>query len=109
MMNKREPDLEAVCAAFEIRGRFLGSCPVPSGHINETYCSAFETPGGMARYVNQRINHHVFKEPEKLMENMERVTRFARERIEAAGGDPMRETLNLVPAKDESASGLTAH
>lgn len=99
-MNMREPDLGAICSAFEIEGRFLGSCPVPSGHINETYCSAFESSGRTARYVNQRINHHVFKEPEKLMENMERVTRFARERIEAAGGDPMRETLNLVPARD---------
>jgi Ser/Thr protein kinase RdoA (MazF antagonist) len=99
-MNKREPDLETICAAFEIEGRFLGSCPVPSGHINETYCSAYESSGKTVRFVNQRINHHVFKDPEKLMENMERVTRFARERIEARGGDPMRETLNLVPARD---------
>jgi len=99
-MNKRDPDLGRICGAFEIEGRFLGGCPVPSGHINETYCSAFEVSGRSARYVNQRINHHVFREPEKLMENMERVTRFARERIEAAGGDPLRETLNLVPARD---------
>lgn len=99
-MKTREPDLEPICAAFEIEGRFLGSCPVPSGHINETYCSIFELGGDTTRYVNQRINHSVFKEPEKLMENMERVTRFARERIEAAGGDPLRETLNLVPGRD---------
>jgi hypothetical protein len=100
MSNDRAPDLGAICAAFEIDGRFLGGCPVPSGHINETFCSAFESPAGTVQYVNQRINHHVFQEPEKLMENMERVTRFARERIEARGGDPMRETLNLVPARD---------
>ena len=107
-MKTREPDLEPICAAFEIEGRFLGSCPVPSGHINETYCSVFELVGEQTRYVNQRINHRVFKEPEKLMENMERVTRFARERIEAAGGDPLRETLNLVPARDGRSFHRTA-
>ena len=54
---------------------------------------------GITRYIHQRINHHVFKEPEKVMENIERVTRYAREQILAAGGDPDRETLNLIPAR----------
>jgi Ser/Thr protein kinase RdoA (MazF antagonist) len=52
------------------------------------------------KYVNQRINHLVFREPEKLMENIERVTRFARAKILAAGGDPDREALTIVPTRD---------
>jgi Ser/Thr protein kinase RdoA (MazF antagonist) len=100
MENKSHPDLKAVCAQFAIEGRWVSSCAIPSGHINDTYCSEFKTDGGRVRYVNQRINHLVFREPEKLMENIERVTRFARDEIVAAGGDPLRETLTIVPARD---------
>jgi Ser/Thr protein kinase RdoA (MazF antagonist) len=100
MDKKPHPDLKAVCAEFAVEGRWVSSCPIPSGHINDTYCSEFEAGGRRAKYVNQRINHLVFREPEKLMENIERVTRFAREQIIAAGGDPLRETLTIVPALD---------
>jgi Ser/Thr protein kinase RdoA (MazF antagonist) len=100
MEMKPLPDLERICAAFAVEGRWLSTCPIPSGHINDTYCSKFEDGGRTVQVVNQRINHLVFREPEKLMENIERVTRFARERILAAGGDPDRETLTIVPARD---------
>jgi Ser/Thr protein kinase RdoA (MazF antagonist) len=95
-----QPDLKAICGSFQTEGRYLGSCPIPSGHINETYCSEFESGSGVVRYVNQRINHTVFREPEKLMENIERVTRFAEKRIREAGRDSLRETLNLVPTRE---------
>jgi len=100
MEKKPLPELDRICAAFAVEGRWVSSCPIPSGHINDTYCSEFETAGRRVKYVNQRINHLVFREPEKLMENIERVTRFAREQILAAGGDPERETLTIVPARD---------
>ena len=100
MDKKPSPDLKTICEAFAVEGRWRSCCPIPSGHINDTYCSEFEAAGKRVRYVNQRINHLVFREPEKLMENIERVTAFARERIVAAGGDPMRETLTIVPTLD---------
>ncbi len=100
MENKPLPELDRICAAFTVEGRWVSSCPIPSGHINDTYCSEFETAGRRVKYVNQRINHLVFREPEILMENIERVTRFAREQILAAGGDPERETLAIVPTRD---------
>ncbi len=92
--------LKSICGAFAVEGRFVGAAPIPAGHINDTYCTTFEHDGKTVRCINQRINHDVFREPEKLMENIDRVTRFARERIIAAGGDPMRETLTLIPARD---------
>ena len=100
MDKKPLPDLEGICTAFAVEGRWVSSCPIPSGHINDTYCSKFEDGGRTVQVVNQRINHLVFREPEKLMENIERVTRFAREKILAAGGDPNRETLTIVPTRD---------
>jgi hypothetical protein len=82
--------------------------PYGTGHINDTFASRFQTGRGIARYVHQRINHNVFHEPDKVMENIERVTRYARERIIASGGDPQRETLNLVMAKDGKSFYRTA-
>ena len=93
-------DLRELVSHFQLEGQLLDVVPYGTGHINDTYASRLQTTRGVARYVHQRINRNVFREPEKVMENIERVTRYARERILAAGGDPQRETLNLVPAED---------
>ena len=69
-----------------------------TGHINDTFASSFRTDRGVMRYIHQRINHHIFREPEQVMANIVRVTRYAAERIAAAGGDPARETLTVIPA-----------
>lgn len=93
-----QSDLIAILRNFQIEGQLLEVVPYGTGHINDTYASRFQTGAGVVRYIHQRINHRVFKEPEKLMQNVERVTRYAREKIMAAGGQPDRETLNLIPA-----------
>ncbi len=67
-----------------------------SGHINDTYL--VECVEGYPRYVLQRINGDVFKNLKALNGNVEQVTEFLREKIIAQGGDPDRETLNLIPA-----------
>ncbi len=92
--------LQDISGHFDIPGKFVDAAPHGKGYINDTYLARYETPAGLGCFIHQRINHHVFVEPVKVMENIERVTRYAREQIIAAGGDPQRETLNLVPARD---------
>ena len=89
-----------ICQHFQVGGNLVEVIPYGDGHINDTLLGVYQTPSGPTRYIHQRINHNVFKQPEKVMENIERVTRYARERIQAAGGDPNRETLTLIPARD---------
>ena len=71
-----------------------------SGHINDTFkiecCQGNKTQS----YILQRINHEIFTDPESLMKNISGVTSFLRKKIIAAGGDPMRETLNIVKSRD---------
>ena len=43
-----------------------------SGHINETYAATYDQAGARVRYVHQRINGHVFREPLLLMDNVSR-------------------------------------
>lgn len=89
-----------ICRHFQVGGNLVEITPYGGGHINDTLLGVYQTSSGQVRYIHQRINHNVFKQPEKVMENIERVTRYARERIRAAGGNPDRETLTLVPAED---------
>ncbi len=94
-------ELVAVAQHFQLEGAVLEVNPIKAGHINDTYVlSAGMIDGIVHRYVLQRINHFVFKDPVRLMQNVECVTRHLRSKITAAGGDPERETLNLVPAAD---------
>ena len=52
------------------------------------------------RYIMQRINTDTFKNPKELMENVCHVTGFLRKVILERGGDPERETLNVIPTKE---------
>lgn len=96
-MKKQEEEIREVASAFLTEGCFSRSERVLEGHINDTYCLYYEAGGRTRRYILQRVNRNVFREPHKVMDNIIRVTSFARRKIEEAGGDPFRETLNLVP------------
>jgi hypothetical protein len=53
------------------------------------------------RYIFQRLNHNVFRDPAGLMGNVDRVTGHIRRKLEAAGADQIsRRVLTLVPARD---------
>lgn len=75
--------------------------PFGEGHINETY--AVYMPGSegvdVPRYVLQRVNIHVFKNPAQVMENIFSVTEYLREVIRKEGGDLDRETLSYIKTK----------
>lgn len=71
------------------------------GHINDTYRVTFENEQGVKKhYILQQMNKSIFKNPVELMENIVGVTEFLKRKISANGGNPERETLNVIPAKD---------
>ncbi len=100
MTNDPTHFLAEIAPEFHIEGRLVGAAPHGSGHINDTYLAVYHTPRGTERFIHQRINHNVFKQPELLMENIRRVTDYAREQIRAAGGNPEREAMTLVPTRE---------
>jgi hypothetical protein len=95
-----KPDFTEIVKHFRFEGDFVGADPYGFGHINDTYATRFDVDGTVRRYILQRINHGVFKDPERLMENVAAVTAHLGQKILAAGGDPERETLNLIPTTD---------
>jgi len=95
-------DVGAVAGQFQIYGEFLGAEAYGSGHINDTYCAHFDQGGTPVRYILQRINHNVFKNPVALMENVQRVTAHLGQRF-AGQSDRSRRVLTLISARDGAA------
>ena len=69
-----------------------------AGHINDTF--AVWAADHSRRWILQRINTDTFTDPAGLMENVTGVTSYLRREILARGGDPDRETLNVVPTRE---------
>lgn len=92
-------DLGAISQGFLIAGAFVGAEPFGSGNINDTYLAEYEEGGKRARYVHQRINHAVFKDPPAVMQNVERVLGHLKAKL-GAEPDAHRRVLTLVPARD---------
>jgi Ser/Thr protein kinase RdoA (MazF antagonist) len=91
-------DAVAIAREFALGGEVVTAKPYGSGHINDTYL--IETNPGHAphRFVLQRINHNVFRRPDELMANVERVCAHAHAKLKKAGfADADRRTLRLIP------------
>lgn len=95
-------NVRAVAQAFQIYGDFLSAGPCCSGHINDTYCAVFDQGGTRVRYIFQRINHNIFKNPPALMENIQRVTTHLGAKV-LGEPDASRRVLTLIPACDGKA------
>ena len=63
MAKAVEHDLAEVTSHFTLGGPVTEVAPYGSGHINDTYLSEIRTDGGPRRFIHQRINHEVFKDP----------------------------------------------
>ena len=65
-----------------------------NGHINGTFLAQSNV------FVLQGINTDIFKNPYALMENIEKVTQFIRNKVVKRGGDPNRATLTVIKTLD---------
>lgn len=102
-MNEQMPstfDLPRMIRQFSIQGEAGRVSPHGSGHIHDTF-RVKNAQAGQPDYLLQRINHHVFKNVPALMENMQRVTAYLREKVAAQpGGQPDKEVLTLIPTRN---------
>ena len=87
-MSREKSDLLRISDQFAIDGKAENVESHGNGHINDTYLLTcrLETEA-TRRYILQRMNHEVFKDPKGLMENVTGVTAFLRKKIVENGGD----------------------
>lgn len=89
-------NLNTIIEKFEISGKILKIENYGSGHINTTY----HVTTTEDEYILQKVNTSIFKNMERLIENVAGVTAYLVEAIEKRGGNPKRETLQVIHTRD---------
>ena len=93
--------LESILSHFHLPGRLIKVERFGSGLINDTYLAELGDSGSIRKYILQRINRTVFRQPDLVMENVEIVTGHLQERLRQEGvADPASATPALVRARD---------
>ena len=100
-MAYREKQLQEISKEFQIYGEILHAETLKIGHINETYTATYDQGGTRVRYIHQKVNRTVFKNPSGVMRNVMRVTSHIRTKLEAQGvRDLTRRSLIVIPTRD---------
>lgn len=91
--------ITSAIAAFCLKGSPLEARTYGNGHINDTFLVTCSDDGTERKYILQRMNHSIFRNPQALMENVAGVTSYLQNKIRERNGDPDRETLSVVKTK----------
>ena len=92
--------IKQITSLFVINGEPVNALRYGNGHIHETYVVTTMTKATSKRYILQKINNFVFKNVEKLMENIASVTSFLLKETKRNGGNVEKQCLRLVPTHD---------
>jgi hypothetical protein len=97
----RERQLREISQKFQIYGQILHAELCKIGHINETYAATYDQGGILVRYIHQKVNQAVFKDPIGVMANVMRVTRHIAAKLATQGAREItRRALTVVPTRD---------
>lgn len=100
MQSTTHINIEEISNEFAIAGEYIGGEEINSGHINSTFSALFRRPSGkVSRYIFQRINDNVFKDPFAVMRNVEMVTHHINWKVMRVKRDLGGQTLHLYPAR----------
>ena len=72
---------------FKVSGEIKQIVQIKVGHINDTFKVDLSNQGKVVSYILQRINHHVFEDPKRLMDNIVPVTEHTRSKLIEQGED----------------------
>jgi len=100
-MAYQEKQLQEISKKFQIYGEILHAETLKIGHINETYTATYDQGGTRVRYIHQKLNKNVFKNPAGVMKNVMRVTTHLRKKLETRNvRDLTRRSLVVIPTRD---------
>jgi hypothetical protein len=101
IMTHPADELRQISRQFQIYGELLQAEAFKVGHINATYCATYNQGGSRIRYLHQKLNRQVFKDPEAVMKNIIRVTDHLRRKLERQAADDItRRSLIVIPTRD---------
>jgi Ser/Thr protein kinase RdoA (MazF antagonist) len=92
---------------FRIEGEFVGARAHGSGHIHDTFVAEYVVSGAPRRYLLQRLNTRVFRDPVALCDNVVRITdHLNRKLAERSVPDRGRRCLAVIPGRDGRPFGV---
>jgi len=94
--------LAALVGRFDIVASVKEIRPFGSGHINDTF-RVLTTASDGTEYLLQRLNHHVFRDVDAVMQNIALVTHHLRQRYLNNMGDAYNagiKVMTLIPTKE---------
>lgn len=93
-------DIINIVNQFDIDGELIDYQSKINGNINKTYLVSFKMKSGeIKKFIIQRINTTVFKEPFKVMKNVSNVTKWFKEKSLFIG-DEKHQFLEVIPTKN---------
>ena len=84
-MNTVIEQITELAELFCIPGTVKDVSVISNGHINLSYDVTMENEGKEKRYVFQKLNIFVFKNPKQIMSNIEKITTHILEKLDAEG------------------------
>ena len=93
-----EKKLQEIASHFALEGGIAAIDSLGEGFINDTFI--IRTEGEAPDYILQRKNKNIFPDVPAMMDNIRRVTDHIRRGVIAAGGDPRREVMTVVPTRE---------
>ena len=91
--------IEIIARQFNFQGKLLDIEENKQGNINTTYVVTCENNGVKKKYLIQKINNSVFKEPYLVMKNIELVTEHIKRKLEE-NNDTVHKTLSIIKTVD---------
>ena len=92
--------IQTIIQNFNIEGELISLEPNHSGNINNTYVATFSREDGTQRkYLVQKINTTVFKEPYQLMKNIDSITSYLKRQM-IKNGDTEHKVLEIIKTKE---------
>jgi hypothetical protein len=95
-------DIKSIVKHFRICGQLTEIRPLLRGHINDTYVLTTRKNENIVRYILQRINQTVFKDPPLVMGNIIRVTEHIRSRMEKIDPALASRQLTVIASDDDT-------
>jgi hypothetical protein len=96
-----EHDLKFLARRFRLRGEPIDITPITAGHIHDTYLLTARDKGQATRYVLQRINQTVFKDPVGVMVNIRRITEHIHTKVAKRDPQAAARQLVVIPTKED--------
>ena len=92
-------DLEKLASEFQLEGTVERVEAMGEGFINDTFV-VYTKETSAPNYLMQRKNKRIFTDVPAMMENIQKVCTHVRKKVILRNGDPMRESMTIVPALD---------